>query len=155
MSSQAASIASQQNGPRKKKRGGIVEALAVCESVCVSFYEPVIWLTASSQPIKGNKTTSNPGLQAPSACDMQEQAEDKFLCWQSAPGTTSNPAEYLHRFGFASEFSLFLVYLGGGAVLGATHTQSNLAFLSCPLPCPMATELNCDNGDEWEVGGEK
>lgn len=63
LSSPAASKASQQNVPRKKKRGGIVEALAECESVCVSFYEPVIWLRASSQPIKGNKTTFNPGLQ--------------------------------------------------------------------------------------------
>lgn len=61
-------------------------------------------------------------------------------------------------------FSLFMlvnliffgVFLGvGGGCLGATDTQSNLAFLSRPLPCPTATELNCDNGDEWEVGGEK
>lgn len=33
LSSQAASRASQRNAPRKKKRGGIVEALAVSESV--------------------------------------------------------------------------------------------------------------------------
>lgn len=52
-------------------------------------------------------------------------------------------------------FGVFLGVGGGGGCLGATDTQSNLAFLSCPLPCPTATELNCDNGDEWEVGGEK
>lgn len=51
-------------------------------------------------------------------------------------------------------FGVFLG-VGGWGCLGATDTQSNLAFLSCPLPCPTATELNCDNGDEWEVGGEK
>lgn len=116
------------------------------------FYEPVIWLRASSQPIKGGQTTVKPGRQGPSAHRMQEQAEDKLSRWQSAAGTTSNPAECLHQCVYAVN-SVFFRQIWGG--LGATHTQSNLTFLSCPLPCPMATELNCDNGDEWEVGGEK
>lgn len=135
----------RQNAPTKKKRGSIVRALAVCESVCVSFYEPVIWFRASSQPIKGNETTFSPRLQAPRAHHMPEQAEDKVSRWHQC----------VHQFVNADEFSLFFGMFWGGGCLGATHTQSNLAFLSRPLPCPMATELNGDNGDEWEVGGEK
>lgn len=145
-------LSSQQNAPREEKRGAIVAALAVCESVRGSFYEPLLWLPASSQPRKGRKTTSKSwAASPPSAHDMQEQAEDKFSRWQSFPGGARNPRRGLPPACLCRSiqcFSLFfLVYYGGlemgvgVGVLGGTHTQSNLTFLSCPLPCPMVTEL--------------